>query len=100
MGILNRVAKNEIRDLLGKGWLTHDGMWFYHTYRELGIEEANALNRKAIQSLAPIEIHRAKKILGIENDIDTIEELINFIVNWGHTLNRDKITSNLSRFKV
>jgi len=38
-----RIDKKEIRDLLGKGWLTHDGMWFYNTYRELGIEKANQL---------------------------------------------------------
>ena len=29
MRSLYAVGKEEIRDLLGKGWLTHDGMWFY-----------------------------------------------------------------------
>jgi hypothetical protein len=29
MKSLYAVGKEEIRDLLGKGWLTHDGMWFY-----------------------------------------------------------------------
>ena len=27
---LAKVDKEELRDLLGKGWLTHDGMWFVH----------------------------------------------------------------------
>ena len=69
MSVLNKIEKREIRDLLGKGWLTHDGMWFYHTYQELGIEKANKLNKAAIRSLAPIEIKRVKKALGIKYSI-------------------------------
>jgi hypothetical protein len=65
---LNRISKKEIRDLLGKGWLTHDGMWFYHTYQTLGIETANQLNKAAIKSLAPIEVKRVTQILGINGD--------------------------------
>ncbi len=81
MGVLNKIEKREIRDLLGKGWLTHDGMWFYHTYQELGIEKANTLNKAAIKSLAPIEIERIKKVLGIGGEkIGTFEELKDFML--------------------
>ena len=81
MGILNKIGKREIRDLLGKGWLTHDGLWFYHTYQELGIEKANTLNKAAIRSLAPIEIKRVKKVLGIGGDkLGTFEELKDFML--------------------
>ena len=81
MGVFNKIGKREIRDLLGKGWLTHDGMWFYHTYQEFGIEKANKLNKAAIQSLAPIEIKRVKKALGIGGEkIGTFEELKNFML--------------------
>ena len=81
MSVLNKIGKREIRDLLGKGWLTHDGMWFYHTYQELGIEEANKLNKAAIRSLAPIEIKRVKQALGIDGEkIGTFEELKDFMV--------------------
>ena len=45
MSVLKRVDKAELRDLLGKGWLTHDGLWFYHAYQELGIEQANEIFR-------------------------------------------------------
>ena len=38
MTILNKIEKGEIRDLLGRGWLTHDGMWFYHTAKMLGVK--------------------------------------------------------------
>ena len=81
MGVLNKIGKREIRDLLGKGWLTHDGMWFYHTYQELGIEKANKLNKAAIRSLAPIEIKRVKKALGTGGEkIGTFEELKDFML--------------------
>ena len=81
MSAIDRIDKKEIRDLLGKGWLTHDGMWFYHTYQELGIEKANKLNKAAIRSLAPIEIKRVKKALGIGGEkIGTFEELKDFML--------------------
>ena len=80
MNVLDKIEKEEIRDLLGKGWLTHDGMWFYHTYRQLGIEKANILNRAAIRSLAPIEMKRTKKLLGIcGGKIVSFEALKDFI---------------------
>ena len=81
MSVLDRIDKRDIRDLLGKGWLTHDGLWFYHTYQEFGIEKANTLNKAAIRSLAPIEIRRVKKVLGIGGEkIETFEELKRFLL--------------------
>ncbi len=81
MSVLNKIRKKEIRDLLAKGWLTHDGMWFYHTYRELGVDKANKLNKAAIRSLAPVEIERVKKALGIGGEkIGTFEELKDFML--------------------
>jgi len=81
MSALDRIDKKEIRDLLGKGWLTHDGMWFFHTYRELGIEKANQLNKAAIRSLAPIEIKRVKKALGIgRENIESFETPKDFML--------------------
>ena len=56
-------------------------MWFYHTYQEFGIEKANFLNREAIQSIAPIEIKRVKKVLGKDRKkIETFEELKSFLL--------------------
>ena len=81
MGVLDRIEKTEIRDLLGKGWLTHDGMWFYHTCQAFGIERTNALNKAAIKSLAPIEIERAKRVLGIDKEsVDNFDELMDFMI--------------------
>jgi len=77
---LNRIGKKEIRDLLGKGWLTHDGLWFYHTYQVLGIDTANQLNKAAIQSLAPIEVKRIRQILDInENHLTSFNKIETFM---------------------
>ncbi len=81
MGVLDRIEKTAIRDLLGKGWLTHDGMWFYHTCREFGIERANALNKAAIKTLAPIEIERVKRVLGIDKEsVENFDGLMDFML--------------------
>jgi len=81
MDVLDNIHKRDIRNLLGKGWLTHDGMWFFHVYQELGVEKANKLNRAAIKSLAPIEVERAKRLLGIKKKrLDTFEEVMDFML--------------------
>jgi hypothetical protein len=72
MSVLESVDKSELKDMLGKGWLTHDGMWFLHTSQAFGVDQANTLNRAAIRSIAPIEINRVKKILGAgEGDFES-----------------------------
>ncbi len=82
MGVLDRIEKIDVKDLLGKGWLTHDGMWFFHTCQEFGIERANTLNKAAIKSLAPIEMERAKRVLGIDKErFDTFDEFMYFMLS-------------------
>ena len=66
MKVIEQLANKEIAELLGKCWMTHDGMWFYHCFNELGIERANKLNKSAIRSLAPIEIARFREALGLK----------------------------------
>jgi hypothetical protein len=80
MTVLDTIEKTEIRNLLGKGWLTHDGMWFYHTCREFGMEKANELNKAAINSMAPFEISRMKRVLGIDQkNFESFDELVQFM---------------------
>ncbi|RPJ36593.1 MAG: hypothetical protein EHM27_15290 [Deltaproteobacteria bacterium] len=69
----DQLAVKEITDLLHKGWMSHDGMWFYHCQKEFGIETANKLNKAAIRSLAPLEMKRLKRLLGVEK-VETFEE--------------------------
>ncbi len=80
MSVLERIEKVDIRNLLGKGWLTHDGMWFFHTLSEFGAAKANQLNKAAIQSLAPIEVDRMKGLLGIrEEKFENFHDLVQFM---------------------
>lgn len=71
------IEKRELKELLLKCWMTHDGMWFYHCMQECGIEKANQINKAAIRSLAAIEIERIRKAFGLKeiqasHDIKTL----------------------------
>jgi hypothetical protein len=60
--------------------MTHDGAWFYHCVRELGIEAANRLNKAAIRTLAEVELPRITKALGIRIkrpvDFESLKQII------------------------
>ena len=58
---LDKIGKRELRELLTKGWMTHDAMWFMHTIQDLGIETANKINIAAVRSMSMIEIKRLQK---------------------------------------
>lgn len=76
----DKLTKDEIVDLLNRCWMSHDGLWFHHCFKEFGIEAANRLNKAAIGSLAPLEIARIKKALGTEK-IETWQEFRDFFVS-------------------
>lgn len=71
------LDKIELKELLNKGWMTHDGMWFNNCLQELGIEKTNKINKAAIRGLGSIEIKRIQKALGTDR-IDTFEEFKRF----------------------
>jgi hypothetical protein len=75
--ITEKLNKKELIEILGKCWMTHDGMWFYNTLMTSGIENANKINKAAIKSLAPIEISRLKKLMGMTS-ISSYEVLKEF----------------------
>jgi len=80
MAAIDPVDEKGIRELLAKGWLTHDAMWFYSVYRDLGVEKTNDLNLSAIKALAPIEVARLQRFLGIQGkQIDSFEALDDFM---------------------
>ncbi len=62
------MAPDEIITLLGKNWMTHDGMWFYHCFKNFGIDAANNLNKAAMSTLAPIEMQRFLKAFQMEKE--------------------------------
>lgn len=81
MDSLQQLSPDRIRDYLAKGWLTHDGMWFYNAQSTLGIEQANDLNRAAIRSMAPLEMQRTMNILGITREnLDSFTKLADFLL--------------------
>ncbi len=77
MSALDELSKNELKEFLLKGWMTHDGMWFYNTFLEFGAESASKMNSAAIRSMAPIELKRLKKALGVET-VSSFNELQEF----------------------
>ena len=54
--LLTQIEKNDLRELLVKGWMTHDAMWLYHCFQECGMEKTNRINKAAVQSMSAIEI--------------------------------------------
>ncbi len=80
MGALENIDKKDLKELLNLGWMTHDGMWFYHCLQDLGIEAANRLNLSAVDSLAVFEVPRMRKALGFQKDrVESMEELKAFV---------------------
>ncbi len=67
------IGRDELRELLVRCWMTHDAMWFATALEKTDIETANRLNLGAIRGLAPIEIGRVKKALGIETVASSAE---------------------------
>ncbi|MFX0043501.1 MAG: DUF6125 family protein [Candidatus Hodarchaeota archaeon] len=82
MTLFDQLDKSQLKELLVKCWMTHDGSWFFNCARELGIDTANKLNKASIKSLSVIEMRRVKKALGMENiKIKTFEQVKEFIAN-------------------
>jgi len=71
------LDKKELKELLNKGWMTHDAMWFYHSLQECGIEKTNRINKAAIRDMSAIEIKRIQKAVGTAN-LDTWDEFKRF----------------------
>lgn len=74
---LDNISKRDLRELLTKGWMTHDAMWFYHCSQEIGMEKTNKINRAAVRSMAAIEAKRIAKQLGMKAEsYDDVKKLI------------------------
>lgn len=73
---MRELTRKELQELLVRCWMTHDGTWFMSCAGEYGVEAANRLNRSAIKALAPIELRRVTRAVGIKGeDIGTFDEL-------------------------
>ena len=65
----------QLKELLNKGWMTHDAMWFYNSVQEIGIEKTNKINRAAVKAMAAVEMKRMKKALGV-TEIKTFDQWV------------------------
>ncbi len=74
MKSIDDIDKAKLRDLLAKGWLTHDGAWFFSTAQAAGIEAANRLNKAAIRGQAPFEVKRILKTIEA-GPVDSFEDV-------------------------
>jgi hypothetical protein len=69
------LQSKQLKELLNKGWMTHDAMWFYNCLQECGIDQTNRINRAAVKAMAAVEIKRMKKALGA-GDIRNFDDLV------------------------
>jgi hypothetical protein len=53
------------KDLLVKGWMSHDARWFMAVAERFGIEEADQLNQKVCRELGQVEMKRFMKALNL-----------------------------------
>jgi hypothetical protein len=84
MKLIDRLSKKDLVGLIGKCWMTHDGMWFAHSFFSHGIEATNRTNKAAIAALAPIEIKRFMKGLNVtKEDLQTFPALRDFFGDVG-----------------
>jgi hypothetical protein len=68
------LETKQLKELLNKGWMTHDAMWFYNSLQEVGIEKTNKINRAAVRAMAAVEMKRMKRALGV-TEIKTFNQL-------------------------
>ncbi|MBD3194991.1 MAG: hypothetical protein GF317_08055 [Candidatus Lokiarchaeota archaeon] len=69
---------SDLREILIKNWMSHDGFWFFHCLQHCGIEKTNMINRAAVKSMSLLEIKRLKKMFELDN-INNFKDLKNFI---------------------
>lgn len=65
-GVPEGMTTEQVKQLLTRGWMTHDGMWFLQVLQRHGIDAANEANLAAIKAMAPIEVKRVCKALDIQ----------------------------------
>jgi hypothetical protein len=74
---MKSLERDELKELLIKGWMTHDAMWFNNCLKECGIEKTNRINKAAIRAMSAIEIKRIQKAVGA-GDLDTFDKFKRF----------------------
>ncbi len=75
MNLMEVMSKDDVKELLIKGWMTHDAMWFYNCLQECGMEATNKINRQAVRMMSMIEARRITKAMGMDKVL-TFNDLV------------------------
>lgn len=74
--MLSGLSFNVQKNLLIKGWMSHDARWFMTVAEHFGIEHANRLNQKVARDLGRVEMKRFMKALNLSPSRN-MEEYLN-----------------------
>ncbi len=74
--MLNRLSFESQKNLLIKGWMSHDARWFMAVAENFGIDAANRLNQSVCRDLGKVEMTRFMKSLGLPQPKDMDQHLI------------------------
>src|SRR4030042_3276681 len=74
--MLSSLSFDTQKDLLVKGWMSHDARWFMAVAENFGIESANRLNQFVCREIGRVEMKRFMKTLALSQPKDLEEYLI------------------------
>ena len=74
----SRLSFDVQKDLLIKGWMSHDARWYMAVAEHFGIAHANRLNQMVTRELGRVEMKRLMKALNLSTPKNT-EEYINLM---------------------
>lgn len=72
---MKELSFSEQKDLLIKGWMSHDARWFMAVAEHFGIETANRLNQFVCREIGRVEMKRFMKTLALSPTKDLEEHL-------------------------
>jgi len=73
----NSLSFEMEKDLLIKGWMSHDARWFMAVTQHFGIDAANRLNQFVCREIGRVEMKRLMKTLALSQPKD-LEEYLRF----------------------
>ena len=65
--MIDRLSVEKEKDLLIKGWMSHDARWFMAVAEHFGIDAANRLNQMVARELGRVEFKRFMKALNLSS---------------------------------
>lgn len=71
----NSLSFEMEKDLLIKGWMSHDARWFMAVAKHFGMDAANRLNQSVCREIGRVEMKRFMKLLGLSPSKDLKEFL-------------------------